>query len=154
MAKYDLTSSVTDVYTTGKLASIGFVEFDSSATMWSFLKKHAGKRLSISGYSELLFSTDKSSAERLLSRRISSLKRQCIEALVERGAEQAQAAASMDQCHRAGIVWHKDGLQITRLYEVVKSSVQQKFILCTAASEGPMKDLPLQRFLETSTQLA
>ena len=150
MAKDDLTSSVTDVYTTGKLVSIGFVEFDSSATMWSFLKKHAGKRLAVSGYTELWFSTDKSSAERLLSRRISSLKRQCIEALVERGAEQAQAAASMDQRHRAGIVWHKDDLKITRLFEVIKSSTDSKFVLCAAAADGPLKDLPLQKFLESS----
>jgi len=153
MARDDLTSSVTDVYTTGKLVSIGFIEFDSSATMWTFLKKNAGKRLSISGYSELWFSTDKSSGERLLSRRIGSLKRQCIEGMVEKGAEQAQAAASMDQCHRAGIVWHKDGPKITRLYEVVKASAEQKFILRTAAAEGPLRDLPLQRFLETANQL-
>ena len=53
IARDDLTSSVTDCYTTGKLVSIGFVEFDSSATMWSFLKKHAGKRLAIARYSDL-----------------------------------------------------------------------------------------------------
>ena len=144
---------MTDCYTTGELVCIGFVEFESSATMWSFLKKHAGKRLAVSGYTELWFSTDKSSAERLLSRRISSLKRQCIEALVERGAEQAQAAASMDQCHRAGIVWHKDGLKITRLFEAIKSSTDCKFVLCAAAADGPLKDLPLQRLLETSDPL-
>ena len=46
MARDDLTSSVTDVYTTGKLVSIGFIEFDSSATMWTFLKKNAGVSVS------------------------------------------------------------------------------------------------------------
>ena len=153
MARDDLTSSVTDVYTTGKLVSIGFIELDASATMWTFLKKHAGKRLAISGFSELWFSTDKSIGERLLSRRIGSLKRQCIEGMVDKGAEQAAAAASMDQCHRVGIVWHKEGPKISRLYEVVKASAEQKFILRTAASEGPLKDLPLQRFLETANQL-
>jgi len=155
MARDDLTSSVTDVYTTGKLVSIGFIEFDASATMWTFLKKHAGKRLAISGFSELWFSTDKSIGERLLSRRIGSLKRQCIEGMVEKGAEQAAAAASMDQCHRVGIVWHKEGPKISRLYEVVKASAEQKFILCAAAAAAdcPLRDLPLQRYLETANQL-
>jgi len=155
MARDDLTSSVTDVYTTGKLVSIGFIEFDSSATMWTFLKKNAGKRLSISGFSELWFSTDKSIGERLLSRRIGSLERQCIEGMVEKGAEQAAAAASMDQCHRVGIVWHKEGPKISRLYEVVRASAEQKFILCAAAAAAdcPLRDLPLQRYLETANQL-
>jgi hypothetical protein len=87
-------TGIVDVFSPGKLASVGIIEFSSPGHMWTFLKTHKGKKFTHKGKT-LWHNIEKTLDERTRDRHISAGVRLVREAVVAAGMADAESVKKM-----------------------------------------------------------
>ena len=124
---------IVDLYTPGKLCSVGKVVFSSTGTMWSFLKKMKGEEWSFEGR-KIWRQTDKTPEERATSKSVANAVRWLRTQLVSDGKmSEEDSMKKVDADYRQMKVWvHVDG-KVIHVFSR-ESPTSNSMVACDTAS--------------------
>ena len=124
---------IVDIFTPGKLCSVGKVVFSSTGSMWSFLKRMKGEEWSYEGR-KIWRQTDKTPEERASSKSVANAVRWLRTQLVSDGKmSEEDAMKKVDACYRQMKVWVNVDGKVTHVFSR-ESPTSNGMVACDTAS--------------------